>query len=243
MSQGAVRPTVLRRDAARNRRRILDAARSLADDGKPLQLNLVAQHAGVGVATVYRHFPTSEALTEALAAEQISILISKVESVPQTVQGLRCFIKTALAVFMRDSAPATALIDPVTDDVRTQRRRLLYGLRSLVTGIVASDPSLSPTLGPMPCCCCAERAPPSVTRRIEATRHSPTATCERCSSACFPGGPETAWRSASLGRKQDQSPCGRGPDTSADGAQRVEGQFLQVAVAVDGHDQVGLGQQ
>jgi AcrR family transcriptional regulator len=148
VSQGAERPTVLRRDAARNRRRILDAARSLADDGKPLQLNLVAQHAGVGVATVYRHFPTSEALTEALAAEQISILISKVESVPQTVQGLRCFIKTALAVFMRDSAPATALIDPVTDDVRTQRRRLLYGLRSLVTGIVASDPSLSPTLGP-----------------------------------------------------------------------------------------------
>jgi AcrR family transcriptional regulator len=147
-SQDAARPTVLRRDAARNRRRILEAARGLMTDGKPLQLNLVAQHAGVGVATVYRHFPTADALTEALAAEQISLLIAKVESAPRTMQGLRCFLKTALTLFMRDSTPARALLDPVTDDIRTQRRRLAYGLRALVTGIVAADPSVSPMLGP-----------------------------------------------------------------------------------------------
>ena len=38
------------------------------DDGVPLQLNDVAWLAGVGVATVYRHFPTPEALLETVAA-------------------------------------------------------------------------------------------------------------------------------------------------------------------------------
>ena len=38
----------LRKDAARNRRRIMDAARDLATDGKPVQLNAVAQAADVG---------------------------------------------------------------------------------------------------------------------------------------------------------------------------------------------------
>ena len=48
--------TALRKDAARNRCRIMDAARALASSRKPLQLNAVAQAADVGVGTVYRDF-------------------------------------------------------------------------------------------------------------------------------------------------------------------------------------------
>lgn len=58
----------LRKDAARNWERIVAIARDLVDQGTPLQLNDVARRAGLGVATVYRHFPTPEALLETVAA-------------------------------------------------------------------------------------------------------------------------------------------------------------------------------
>jgi AcrR family transcriptional regulator len=58
----------LRKDAARNWERIVTIARALVDQGTPLQLNDVAHRAGLGVATVYRHFPSPEALLETVAA-------------------------------------------------------------------------------------------------------------------------------------------------------------------------------
>lgn len=56
----------LRSDAARSRERILAAA--AGGDRAALRLNEVARAAGVGVGTVYRHFPTVDALVEALTA-------------------------------------------------------------------------------------------------------------------------------------------------------------------------------
>jgi AcrR family transcriptional regulator len=67
LSSPARRP---RADAERNRARILAAARALfAERGAEVQSPEVARAAGVGVGTVYRHFPTREDLIEA-AAEQ-----------------------------------------------------------------------------------------------------------------------------------------------------------------------------
>jgi AcrR family transcriptional regulator len=61
----------LRADARRNRERILDAARcACAEHGASVQIDDVARGAGVGVGTVYRHFPTKQALIEALVAEK-----------------------------------------------------------------------------------------------------------------------------------------------------------------------------
>jgi AcrR family transcriptional regulator len=63
-----VRP--LRADARRNRERILKAARKVfADRGIHSQVDDVAKRAKVGVGTVYRHFPTKEALLDALMRE------------------------------------------------------------------------------------------------------------------------------------------------------------------------------
>src|SRR4051794_26930527 len=59
--------TGLRRDAERNRQRILEAARELfAERGLGVTLNDVAHHAGVGVGTVYRRFPDKELLIDTL---------------------------------------------------------------------------------------------------------------------------------------------------------------------------------
>ena len=56
-------PRPLRRDAQRNRDRIVAAAAAaFADQGAAAQMDDVARRAGVGVGTLYRHFPTKEAL-------------------------------------------------------------------------------------------------------------------------------------------------------------------------------------
>src|SRR5687768_10426070 len=66
MSVPTERP--LRADARRNRERVLEGARAVfAEHGRDAQMDDVAKRAGVGVGTVYRHFPTKEALVSALA--------------------------------------------------------------------------------------------------------------------------------------------------------------------------------
>jgi AcrR family transcriptional regulator len=137
----------LRKDAARNRCRIIDAARALACSRKPLQLNAVAQAADVGVGTVYRHFPTPEALIEALAEDQFTVLIRQAAAAPPTTQGLRDFLKTALTAYVRDDAFAAAVIEPNPASAESQqlRQRLQDGLRDLVERTAAAN-AVHPTL-------------------------------------------------------------------------------------------------
>lgn len=71
--------TPQRKDAARNWEHILTVARELVDEGTPLQLNDVARRAGLGVGTVYRHFPTPEALLETVAAPRLEALATQGE--------------------------------------------------------------------------------------------------------------------------------------------------------------------
>jgi AcrR family transcriptional regulator len=60
----------LRRDAARNRTKILAAARTVFDEsGVDVCVETIAQRAGVGVGTLYRRFPTKELLIEAVVDE------------------------------------------------------------------------------------------------------------------------------------------------------------------------------
>ncbi|WP_329387708.1 TetR/AcrR family transcriptional regulator [Streptomyces sp. NBC_01716] len=65
-------PDGLRADARRNRGRVLVAARAVfADHGIDAPMATVARRAGVGVATLYRHFPTRDALVRSAYAEQM----------------------------------------------------------------------------------------------------------------------------------------------------------------------------
>jgi len=63
-----IEPRAQRSDARRNRERVLESARAVfAERGLDAQIDEIARSAGVGVGTVYRHFPTKEDLLEALA--------------------------------------------------------------------------------------------------------------------------------------------------------------------------------
>jgi AcrR family transcriptional regulator len=66
----------LRSDARANRQRLLKAAEEVfAVEGVAAPIAEVARHAGVGMGTVYRHFPTKEALFEAIVEEHLSVLV------------------------------------------------------------------------------------------------------------------------------------------------------------------------
>ena len=70
----------LRRDALRNRERLLAAARAaFAEDGVDASLEEVARRAGVGIGTLYRHFPAREALVEAIVDEKLAAWLAAAE--------------------------------------------------------------------------------------------------------------------------------------------------------------------
>jgi AcrR family transcriptional regulator len=63
----------LRADALRNRGRVLEAARTLfAASGSEVQMEDIAAHAGVGVGTIYRHFPTKTALLTEMVRDRFA---------------------------------------------------------------------------------------------------------------------------------------------------------------------------
>jgi AcrR family transcriptional regulator len=65
----------MRADARRNREKLLAAAAELfASSGVEVSLDAVAQRAGVGIGTLYRHFPTREALVEAAYRNEVERL-------------------------------------------------------------------------------------------------------------------------------------------------------------------------
>lgn len=75
MTNREPRPT--RADAARNREHLLEVAtRVFASTDAEASLRAIAREAGVGIATLYRHFPTRESLVEAVYRDQVVRLTS-----------------------------------------------------------------------------------------------------------------------------------------------------------------------
>lgn len=71
-------PRPVRADARRNRERILEAARvAFQEAGVHAQMDDVARRAGVGVGTLYRHFPTKEALVGELVGDKFRLLLEE----------------------------------------------------------------------------------------------------------------------------------------------------------------------
>jgi len=89
MSEPSLRETQPRRpraDAERNRARLLDAARAAFASGRePVTLEQIARDSGVGIGTLYRHFPTREALVEALYRKELADLCASVDDLLATL--------------------------------------------------------------------------------------------------------------------------------------------------------------
>lgn len=87
-----------RADAVRNRERVLDAAKIVFNAGGPeASLEAVAKRAGVGIGTLYRHFPTREALFEAVyrrEVQQLGDLSDQLKNDPSPVGALRRWLRS-----------------------------------------------------------------------------------------------------------------------------------------------------
>jgi AcrR family transcriptional regulator len=81
MTSNQVPPRPLRPDAARNRDKILAAARTaFADPRAEVSMAEIARRAGVGMATLYRNFPGRRELLEALFAEEVDAICAAAEA-------------------------------------------------------------------------------------------------------------------------------------------------------------------
>src|ERR1700744_6303645 len=87
-----------RADAPRNRERVWEAAKSVFSAGGPeASLEAVARRAGVGIGTLYRHFPTREALFEAVyrrEVEQLGELAEQLKGEASPVEALRQWLRS-----------------------------------------------------------------------------------------------------------------------------------------------------
>jgi AcrR family transcriptional regulator len=87
-----------RADAIRNRERVLEAAKTVFSAGGPeASLEAVAKRAGVGIGTLYRHFPTREALFEAVyrrEVQQLGELAEALKSEADPVDALRRWLRS-----------------------------------------------------------------------------------------------------------------------------------------------------
>jgi AcrR family transcriptional regulator len=102
-----------RTDAVRNHERVLEAAKAVFNAGGPnASLEAVARHAGVGIGTLYRHFPTREALFEAVYRREVEYLAELAEQLraeASPVEALRRWLRSNVAFVATKKGMAAAL--------------------------------------------------------------------------------------------------------------------------------------
>jgi AcrR family transcriptional regulator len=102
-----------RADAARNRERVLEAAKAVfSAGGAGASLEAVARKAGVGIGTLYRHFPTREALFEAVyrrEVQQLGELAEQLKSEASPVDALRIWLRSNVELVATKKGMSAAL--------------------------------------------------------------------------------------------------------------------------------------
>ncbi len=123
----------LRADAQRNRERILEVARLVfTRDGANATLDDIARQAAIGPGTLYRHFPTRDALIEAVYRSEVDKLTAAAQRYTSTlppVEALRAWMRLFI-----DHVAAKTLIIPAMNTVAGGSQRLMEGVRSHIHG-------------------------------------------------------------------------------------------------------------
>ena len=147
----------LRADAQRNRARLLEVAQSaFASRGTEASLDDIARRAGVGVGTLYRHFPTRDDLVESLIHSEVVRLVelsrelaSSSDPLAALRTWLRAFVRHAmafrgLAEALVAAAGAENRLGAACHDTEDAGRAVFDRAQSL--GVVRPDVTLEDTL-------------------------------------------------------------------------------------------------
>jgi AcrR family transcriptional regulator len=147
----------LRRDAERNRQRILDTAGELfAERGLGVSLDEIARHAGVGVGTVYRRFPDKEQLIDALFENRLGDILATANAclaLADPWEALASFIEGSLELQVADRALKELLLSTTTAHARIEEGRakiepIVEAIleRARLAGVVREDLAVSDLL-------------------------------------------------------------------------------------------------
>ncbi len=129
----AVPPRKVRADAARNRERILEVAKEVfTRDGASASLDEITRVAGVGPGTLYRHFPTREALIEAVYHNEVEKLAAAADRFGETMPPLEA-LRAWMSLFI-DHVAKKVLIMPAMDTVPGGSMRLIANSRGTIHG-------------------------------------------------------------------------------------------------------------
>lgn len=157
----------MRADAQRNRARVLDAAENvLSRDGLSASMRAIANDAGVGLGTIYRHFPTQEALYHAILIERTQRLVTEAGQLAATKEPGEAFFEffTRIVVNATEKkALADVLVDAGIDpksgtaDIRAGMRSALHALLTNAqgSGAVRDDVQLPELLALLSATCLA----------------------------------------------------------------------------------------
>jgi AcrR family transcriptional regulator len=145
MEQSAEKSRKLRADAVRNRERVLAAAKAVfSAGGADASLEAVARRAGVGIGTLYRHFPTREALYEAVyqhEVQQLWELAERLKDATSPVEALRRVLRAIVEFVATKKGMSAALALAVTGSSHLHARsspRLERAAASLLERAVAA---------------------------------------------------------------------------------------------------------
>jgi AcrR family transcriptional regulator len=145
MSTPSAGAPALRRDAARNRVKILTAARSVfAEQGTDVCVEVVAHRAEVGVGTLYRRFPTKELLIEAVVDEVLKSVLEAAEGALENespANGFAEYIRAVGQLQFDHAGCLTHLWNKSTGEVRDQIEAASRALlaRAQSAGAVRAD--------------------------------------------------------------------------------------------------------
>ncbi len=145
LTRGGPEAPALRRDAARNRDKILAAARATFDqEGVDAGVEVIARRAGVGVGTLYRRFPTKESLIEAVVDEVLHALLDAATDAlgkASAADGLADYLRAVGQLQLEHSGCLARLWTSghveVRRDIERSTRQLLE--RAQAAGAVRSD--------------------------------------------------------------------------------------------------------
>ena len=106
-----------RRDAASNRRQILEASAAVfAERGLSVDVREIARRAGVGMGTLYRHFPTKDSLLDAALENDFiawSVAVENAAAAADPWQGLVQYMEDSLALLAKHRALLDGLSNPL----------------------------------------------------------------------------------------------------------------------------------
>jgi AcrR family transcriptional regulator len=135
-----------RADAVRNRERVLEAAKAVfSAGGADASLEAVARTAGVGIGTLYRHFPTREALFEAVYRREVQHLGDLAEKLKeqkmQPVEALRQWMRSNVRFVATKKGMSAALalaVDKNSKLVSSSSDRLARAIGGLLDRAIAA---------------------------------------------------------------------------------------------------------